>query len=123
MASQEKVPGATDWTAAEVKLIGKVPDSVLARRTGRFIQDVVAERERRRIAMETGPRRWTAGEIRLLGTMNDYELARRLRRPKQHVRKQRVALNIPPFKAHPKGRRWTTPELELLGQAPDAELA
>src|SRR2546427_6225860 len=123
MRKKKKIRRNPHWTPAEAKLLGKIPDSVLARRNGRFIKDVVAERERRRIAMETGPRRWTGREIRLLGTMNDSEVARRLRRPKHHVRNQRIALNIPPFKAHPKGRPWTAAEIKLLGQAPDAELA
>src|SRR6266496_1004621 len=87
------------WTVVELRQLGKVPDSVLARRFNRTIKDVVAERERRGVALETGPRRWTAREIRLLGTMNDFELARRLRRPKHQVRRQRRELKIAPFKA------------------------
>ncbi len=54
------------WTAGEIALLGKVPDSVLARRTGRTIKAVVAEREQRAIALPLGPRRWTTREIRML---------------------------------------------------------
>ena len=43
------------WRLAELQQLGKVPDSVLARRTGRTIKEVVAMREHRRIAMQTGP--------------------------------------------------------------------
>ena len=55
------------WRIAEIKQLGKKPDSVLAKRWGRTIQEVVAERERLRVKLATGPRRWTAREIRLLG--------------------------------------------------------
>jgi len=41
------------WTLFELKQLGKVPDSVLARRTGRTIQAVVAERQRRRLRLLT----------------------------------------------------------------------
>ena len=81
------------WTPREFKQLGEVPDSVLARRTGRTIKEVVAMREHLRIALETGPRPWTMEEIKLLGQMNDHELSRRLRRPKHRVRYQRLTLN------------------------------
>jgi hypothetical protein len=78
-------------TAREVALLGKVPDSVLARRTGRTINAAVEEREQRAIALPLGPRRWTACEIRMLGKYNDAELGR-LRRSADHVRRQRLRL-------------------------------
>jgi hypothetical protein len=52
-----------------LKQLGRMPDSVLARRTGRTIQEVVAMRKPRGIGLVTGPRRWTARELRLLGTL------------------------------------------------------
>src|SRR6266513_829888 len=109
------------WTTAEVKQLGRVPDSVLARETGRTLRDILQQREARRIALPTGPRRWTAGEIRLLGKMTDTEVARRLRRPLQHVRLQRIALDIPILKPAAPSRPWTTEEIRLLGKRPDAE--
>ena len=111
------------WTLHELKQLGKVPDSVLARRTGRTIKEVVAERERRRLGLPTAPRRWTAREIRLLGRMNDNEVARRLRRTKSQVRTQRNALHIAPFILPAKVRRWTLAEIRWLGKLPDQELA
>src|SRR5881296_150851 len=83
------------WTAAELSQLGKSPDSVLARRTGRTIQEVVAERRRRRIRLQTAPRPWTAREILLLGRFNDREVSRRLRRSYENVRQQRIRLHIP----------------------------
>src|SRR5262245_40950488 len=95
------------WTARELKLLGRVPDSVLARRLGRTIKAVVAEREFRRVALVTPSRRWTAREIRLLGTMPDLEVARRLRRNPSSIRYQRAALQIPVFKSRAPARVWT----------------
>src|SRR5437867_3412640 len=111
------------WLAAEVKQLGKVPDSVLARKTGRTLRDLKEQREARRIALPTAPRRWTAREIRLLGKMSDAEVARGLRRPVHHVRRQRISLRIPILKPAAPSRRWTLQEIRLLGIRPDAELA
>lgn len=110
------------WTVAELKQLGKFPDSVLARRTGRTIKEVVAMREHRRIRLPNAPRRWTAREIKMLGRYNDHELARRLRRPVHHVRIQRVALHIPPL-IPCQTRYWTPAEEKLLGTASDALIA
>jgi hypothetical protein len=79
------------WTLAELKQLGRKADSVLARRMGRTLKEVVAMRESRRIRLPTPLRPWTAREIRLLGTMNDAELARRLRRQQHQVWHQRFA--------------------------------
>src|SRR5205823_2236165 len=98
------------WTRAEIAQLGQVPDSVLARRTGRTIKAVVAERERRRIALPTPPRSWTAREIKLLGHLNDHELARRLRRNPNTVRQQRIVLGIAPFIKPPEFKPWTYAE-------------
>ena len=50
--SRRKLRRGEPWTLAEVRQLGNVPDSVLARRTGRTIKEVVAERERRRIKLQ-----------------------------------------------------------------------
>src|SRR5437868_6631073 len=110
------------WTAKELKSLGKTPDSALARRYRRTISEVVAERERRRIRLCTGPRRWTPREVRLLGTMFDYELARRLERHRLDVFRQRRTLGIRAYRPW-KGRKWTRPEDKLLGTAADREIA
>ena len=103
------------WTPAELNKLGKLPDSVLARRTGRTIKEIVAERERRRIRLPTPPRRWTAREIRLLGRFNDREVARRLRRSYEVVRRQRTNLGIPSLCPLPKSKLWIHAEDKLLG--------
>jgi hypothetical protein len=113
----------TPWSAAEVRNLGKVPDSVFALRHGRTLKEVVAERYTRGIGLPTGPRRWTAREIRLLGKLNDREVSRRLRRPINQVWKQRTLLGIPSYLPAPKQRRWTPAQRRLLGTAPDAVVA
>ena len=65
------------WSAAEAKLLGRLPDSALARRTGRTIGQVTAMRESLRLLLPTAPRQWTARETRMLGKFTDAELARR----------------------------------------------
>ena len=122
MAAPMKSPRNAPWTKAELSRLGTAPDSVLARRLGRTIQEVVAERQARRIKLETGPRRWTAREIKLLGRYFDAELARRLRRPVHHVRRQRIALHIPAFRPL-KLKTWTRAEEKLLGTDEDKAIA
>src|SRR5438132_10592464 len=108
--SRKDVP----WTLRELTQLGKTPDSILARRRKRTIKETVAEREARRIALPTGPRRWTAREIRMLGRFSDPEVGRRLRRTSGNVRSQRRKLKIPAFKPH-KFKLWKPSELRLLG--------
>ena len=111
MKSPENRRGA-DWTMAELQQLGKTPDSVLARLTGRTIREVVEMREPQRIGLPEPWRRWTAREINLLGTMSDLEYARRLGRTLSVVAKRRVKLGITAYQygggggdAWPKGSR------------------
>jgi len=53
MAAGQNKRNKAEWTKAELNQLGKVPDSVLARRTGRTITEVVAVRESRRIRLRT----------------------------------------------------------------------
>ena len=123
-ASKKKIKRrwGAPWTLAELKLLGKKTDSVLARRTGRTIKEVVAERERRRINLETEPRRWTAREIKLLGRLEikspvsirpftpaedkslgtaiDRVIGRRLGRYPATVAQRRRGLGVPAWGAH-----------------------
>ncbi|HXA44536.1 MAG TPA: hypothetical protein VNZ25_03445, partial [Candidatus Angelobacter sp.] len=103
------------WTIAESKQLGSVPDSVLARRTGRTIREVVAERERQRIEPLLPPHSWTTNETKMLGCYSDMEVARRLRRNRNDVRRERIRLGIPPLRPAPKSKRWTREEEKLLG--------
>jgi hypothetical protein len=78
------------WKMAELKLLGKMPDFVRARRIGGTIKEIVGERQRRRIRLVTPPRRWTARENKMLGHYFDEELARRFRRPVHDVARQKI---------------------------------
>src|ERR1700743_391261 len=111
------------WTMAEIEQLGKVPDSVLAKRWGRTIKSVAGMRESRRILFRQPRRRWTAREIRLLGKWSDCELARRLARSRSDVHCQRLALHIPPLVRRPKFKAWTPAEEKLVGRVPDEEIA
>src|SRR5438552_18738446 len=95
------------WNRKDLAQLGRLPDSVLARRSGRTIKAVVAERERRRIGLAPRGRRWTARERKLIGRFNDAELSRRLRRSYEEVRRERLALKIRPFKPKPKWKYWS----------------
>ncbi len=138
-----KIRRKAPWTTAELKQLGRTPDSVLARRFRRTIREVLAKREARRIGLPIRRRTWTPAEIRLLGTMPDQELAERLRRSYHLVWYQRKMLGIPPFQSSPtrrqngrkrklktasayfgkKTRPWTAAEEKLLGTMADADLA
>src|SRR6266404_5079374 len=111
------------WTIAELKKLGRIPDSILARKTSRTLREIQEQREARAIALPTAPRRWTAREIRLLGKFNDTEVARRLRRRTHEVRRERLGLRIPILKPAAPSKHWTIKEVRLLGTRPDSELA
>src|SRR5437667_1108766 len=99
------------WNRGELKLLGKVPDSVLARRYRRTIKEVSAMRESRGIALPTGPRRWTSPEILLLGTKTDRDVAQHLRRTRGAVAYRRRSLDIPAFKPRPEFKYWSREEI------------
>src|SRR5437868_5501944 len=112
----------TPWTSRELKRLGQIPDSVLARRTGRTIYEVAAERKRRRIRLPGPARRWSARETLMLGRYPDRELARRLRRPRTQIRAERLRLKIPPWRTF-KFKFWKPAELRLVGKFRDEEVA
>src|ERR1700722_17657914 len=101
------------WTKTELSHLGKVPDSTLARRLHRTIEEIVARREYLRIGLPLPPRRWTAREIKLLGTMPDAELAALSGRTRDAVNQRRSGRGIPVFQAV--WRAYTTPDDKLLG--------
>lgn len=112
------------WTAAELKLLGTVPDEVLARRLGRSRNEVQVKRIARRMPVVCGPhnKRWTREEDSLLGTIADGELARRLKRSVAAVGARRRAFGI--ANKFSKRREWTpAEEAELLSMASDEEFA
>jgi len=55
------------WTIAELEKLGRLSDTELARKYGRTIKEVAAEREARRIGLDLGPRPWTERENKQSG--------------------------------------------------------
>ena len=104
---------AEPWTRRELARLGKSADSKLARRNRRTIQETVAEREARRIAL---PLRLVDGRRKKFGI----EIGRRLNRSVMsvgHKRKQLRIYFVPP------ARPWTKAEDAVLGKASDREIA
>ena len=99
------------WLVAEIRLLGKIPDSILARRRKRTIKEVVAMREQLRKSLNTGPRRWTRREILLLGTLNDQVTASRL-----------IKEVHPKNEPDPLTRGWIAGRTQLLVSALNEEL-
>ncbi len=90
------------WPAADVALLGMLPDSEAARRTGRTPDAVRQNREGLRIPNPTS-RLWTAEQVALLGTLPDEEVARMLGRAPQAVMQKRCKLGIPTFRDRRRG--------------------
>lgn len=117
------------WTKPLVALLGKVPDSTLARKSGIQPGSVRAERRRRRIE-PFKPRRppveWTQERIALLGTDSDASVAAILGVSVGSVRTKRWHLGIPSYYPPPhsglQGHRWTPAEVGLLGKLSDREV-
>ena len=84
------------WTEVEQKLLGKLPDDKVARRTGHSERGVQIKRQRCGI-LNPQPkwRKWTVREGALLGTGPDADVARLVRRSVSAVEARRRQLRIP----------------------------
>lgn len=69
------------WTAEEINLLGTAPDAVIARRIGRTLAEIKAQRSALNVAAPGAQRRWSPEELALLGKLPDEEIARRIDRP------------------------------------------
>src|SRR5690348_2974949 len=70
--------GVRRWSASEIKLLGKMPDTELARRSRRPLWAVRQQRDRLKILAFTPRPRfrfWKPSEINQLGTVPDAQLA------------------------------------------------
>jgi hypothetical protein len=112
------------WQRGEIALLGKLPDAVLARRTGRTIKGVVEERKRRRIKLVLPWREWTPVELKLLRArkFNDHELGRWLRRTHSDVWKKRRELKIEPVVRRAECKSWSLKQIRQLGPASDRQV-
>jgi len=119
------------WPEKWIDLLGRIPDSELARRAGVSRDTVMLERQWRGIESTQphhAPVEWTPERIALIGTASDSRLARTLGVSSDVVRRKRLMLGIPPF--HPAHLNlsnpaypWTPADLALLGQQPDPQMA
>jgi hypothetical protein len=116
------------WPPRLARLLGRVPDETVARRSGLHPHTVAVERRRRGIPPSSPRRprvRWTAAMIALLGTAVDREVAAELGLPVHCVMRQRRFLGIAAVgRSIAHGRHfWTPRRVALLGTAPDGEIA
>jgi len=129
---QETHPNQRKWIPKELGLLGKMPDSAVARRIGVDVTTVRAERQRRTIPAHR-PKRlavlWSEGMLRVLGTDTDRNIGDHLGIPKHCVRRRRELAGILPYRvdAIREGSRklykWTKKALEMLGTDSDRRVA
>ena len=112
------------WEKWELALLGKQPDSAVARKIGRSLEAVSRMRKVQGIPALRARPKWTAREDALLGKFPDRETARRLGRAYGSVRVRRLALGIA-AKPEPSTveRSWKRKELALFGKETDREIA
>src|SRR5687768_15576548 len=84
------------WTEEEKRLLGTLPDGMLARRMERTFYGVKARRHTK-FRKPRLPQPWTAKEDKRLGTTSDAEIARLFLRDQADVRARRQQLGIPVF--------------------------
>jgi hypothetical protein len=117
------------WTEELECLLGKIPDSQVARKAG-VDRDTVAEERLRRGIESWQPRQiveWTPEMIAVVGTESDRKVARELKLSRSAVRKKREALGIAAFHPPPyepvRSFYWEAQDLALLGKMPDKVVA
>ena len=124
-------PNRYPWSKKLLKLLGKMPDMVLARRMGVHFTTVSEERWRRRIRAfrePLPPIQWTPQMINQLGTDFDWAIGERLGLPLHCVRRKRQLLGITPYgesysRKSYNAFRWTKQRISLLGKEPDTKVA
>jgi hypothetical protein len=112
------------WSHHELALLGKLPDTEVARRLGRSLKAVQFKRNLLHLRPANDrrpPHQWTRREERLLGTKPDEEVARLLDLTTTIVTGHRGRTGIPLL--WDRQRHWTRAEEKLLGTASDAIIA
>jgi transcriptional regulator with XRE-family HTH domain len=117
------------WTAAEIELLGKVPDVEIARRLGIAASTVAAEPQRRDIPSVLAPFEWTDEALALLGMDTDDRVAAVLGVSRSSVSNKRRELDIPSAsgretaRGQPRADPFWMPERDaLLGTESDAAI-
>jgi hypothetical protein len=115
--------GKRRWTPAEERLLGRMPDRVLAKKLGRTYIAVFFRRHLKRITFR---KKWDVRHDKYLGKMSDGDVARKIGRGKAVVAVRRRKLGIAPF-GGPHGNyspnAWSPAELKMLGRISDKEIA
>lgn len=126
---QADYPRKRRWTAAEIELLGKEPDTRIARKLKIAASTVAAERRRRDIPAYRAAFEWTEEALSLLGTDTDERIAARLGISRPVVGRKRRELETPAFMPR-RGRApaqpdpfWTPERDALLGTAADPVIA
>ncbi len=109
------------WQEWEIKLLGTVPDEVIAEQLRRSAFSVAVNRRKRGIKTPT-IQYWTAEEEAIVGKVSDAEAARRLGRSEKAVHHHRMKLGLALFHRKPR-RDWTAAEDAMLGTDLDAVVA
>jgi hypothetical protein len=129
MIRRQDHPSKRRWKAAEIRLLGQVADTEIARKLGIAPSTVAAERRRRGIPPRRGPYAWTAEALRLLGRDSDERVAAMLGVSISLVGSKRRDLGIPAcHSGHGSARSrpdpfWTPARDALVGTASDAVIA
>ncbi len=79
------------WKPAELRLLGKLPDAEVARRTGRTVEAVRSKRAKLKLPNPESPA-WTPDELALFGKLPNAEIARRTGRSLSSVASKRWKL-------------------------------
>ena len=124
-------PNRYPWSKAGLKLLGTMPDVVLARRMGIHPNSVSEERRRRQIPAfrrRLPSIQWTRQMENPLGTDFDWVIAERLGLPTPCVRRKRQLLGITAYgesfvRSSPHAFRWTKQQIALLGKESDRKMA
>jgi hypothetical protein len=124
-------PNRYPWSKKLLKLLGTMPDMVLARRMGVHLTTVSEERRRRRIPAfreRLPPIQWTSEMINQLGTDFDWAIGERIGLPTHCVRRKRQLLGITAYgesfsRKSYNAFRWTEQRISLLGKEPDTQVA
>src|ERR1039458_2813133 len=100
---------AAPWSPEDVKLLGTMPDSEVARLLDRAPSAIRHKRHKPRIpAYQSSFHNWTPEEEQVLGTMSDEEVVARTGHPLSGVIQRRQKLHRP--LPRPWHQPWTSPK-------------
>ena len=114
------------WTRKHIGMLGKIPDSAVARKLGLSLTTVIKKRHALGISASRPAKtlNWTRAMISTLGEIPDREFARINDMNVLSVYKKRLSLGIGSFARKQKHwHYWTKKEIALLGKMSDGDVA